>query len=234
MTAIWFSLSVHSIVTAQNRLECFGAFIVYLSTISNVSITFSCIQFVSLKSCIYTCINIFAETRCTTLLEKYLTLFCFLQKPGGFQWSALAWNDLEPSCAYVNLFLPINSISWWQHLMLSSEFHCKENDGMTGAVHWIQTFFGKKTRLLWCARLLTLLISGDIHLGPAQKIAQGYAYKSKLEHQQLIICHCLSNGEAYLQNLSFNSLTKKSILTIMSVYQLLEFPQISIHLKYGL
>ena len=45
-------------------------------------------------------------------------------------------------------------------LVLSSDFHCKENDGATGAAHLIQTFW-RKTRLLWYARLLTLLISGD-------------------------------------------------------------------------
>ena len=36
-----------------------------------------------------------------TLLEKYWILF-FLRKPGGFQWSALAWGVLEPSYACVN------------------------------------------------------------------------------------------------------------------------------------
>ena len=70
-------------------------------------------------------------------------------------------------------------------------------------------------------------------LAPAQNIAQGCAYKSKLEHQ-LLICHCLSNAEAYLQNLSFHSLTEKSILAMKSFYQLLEFPPISFHLKKGL
>ena len=38
----------------------------------------------------------------------------FLQKPGGFQWSVLAWGDLEPSYRSVNFFLPVNSIIWWQ------------------------------------------------------------------------------------------------------------------------
>ena len=47
--------------------------------------------------------------------------------------------------------------------MLSSDFHCKENDGTTGAAHLIQaSFFWRKTSLLWFARLLTLLISGYI------------------------------------------------------------------------
>ena len=51
------------------------------------------------------------------LLEKYPTLF-FLRKPGGFQWSVLAWGDLEPSYARVNFFPPVKSISWYgkQHL----------------------------------------------------------------------------------------------------------------------
>jgi hypothetical protein len=44
----------HSIVTAQTILECFGVFIVFMSTVSNVNITFGCIQFVSHKSHIYT------------------------------------------------------------------------------------------------------------------------------------------------------------------------------------
>ena len=45
--------------------------------------------------------------------------------------------------------------------MLLSDFHCKENVITTGAAHLIQTFL-TKNRLLWFARLLTLLISGDI------------------------------------------------------------------------
>ena len=45
--------------------------------------------------------------------------------------------------------------------MLLSDFHCKENDRMTGAAHLIQTFW-QKTRLLWFTRLLPLLISGNI------------------------------------------------------------------------
>jgi hypothetical protein len=44
------------------------------------------------------------------LLGKYL----FLRKPGGFQWSALALRNLEPSYACVNFFLSVNSVSWWQ------------------------------------------------------------------------------------------------------------------------
>ena len=55
MAAIWFYLSVHSIVMAQTRLEFFGAFIVYMSTVHNTYIIFGWIQFVSCKSCIYTC-----------------------------------------------------------------------------------------------------------------------------------------------------------------------------------
>ena len=41
--------------------------------------------------------------------------------------------------------------------MLQSDFY-----GTIGAAHLIQTFLWRKTRLLWFARLLTLLISGDI------------------------------------------------------------------------
>jgi len=51
------------IVMAQTRLECFGSFIVYMSTVSNVNITFGCTEFVSRKFCIYTCINIYGRTR---------------------------------------------------------------------------------------------------------------------------------------------------------------------------
>ena len=41
----------------------------------------------------------------------------FLRKPGGFQWSALAWGDLEPSYAYVKFYrLSIVSIDGKQHL----------------------------------------------------------------------------------------------------------------------
>ena len=41
------------------------------------------------------------------LLEKYPTFF--LRKPGEFQWSALAWGDLEPSYSCVSFFPPFNS-----------------------------------------------------------------------------------------------------------------------------
>ena len=60
--ATLLSLYVHSILTAQTRLECFSSFIIYMSTISNVKIT-DYIQFVSCKSHIYTCINIYARTK---------------------------------------------------------------------------------------------------------------------------------------------------------------------------
>ena len=52
-----------------------------------------------------------------------------LQNPGGFQWSELAWGNLEPSYACMNFFPPINSISWWQAAfewgssVLSLDFH---------------------------------------------------------------------------------------------------------------
>ena len=46
----------------------------------------------------------------TTLLENYWIFFYFLRKRGGFQWSTLAWDHLEPSYAYVNFFLPAISL----------------------------------------------------------------------------------------------------------------------------
>ena len=52
----------------------------------------------------------------TTLLKSIRPYF-FLQKPGGFKWSALAWGDLEPPYAYVNFFhLSIVSVDGKQHL----------------------------------------------------------------------------------------------------------------------
>jgi len=47
----------------SSNLKSFDAFIVYMSTVNNVSITFGCFQFVSHKSRVYTCINIYAENR---------------------------------------------------------------------------------------------------------------------------------------------------------------------------
>ena len=38
----------------------------------------------------------------------------FFLKPGGFQLSALARGDREPSYAYVSFYPPDNSVSWWQ------------------------------------------------------------------------------------------------------------------------
>ena len=67
MTTLWFSLPVHSIVTAQTRLECFAT---SMSRVSNVKITFGCVQFVSHKSCFYTCINIYGRTRYIPAMEK--------------------------------------------------------------------------------------------------------------------------------------------------------------------
>ena len=48
------------------------------------------------------------------LLEAYPIISFLLRKPGGLQWIALAWGDLEPSYACVNFFPPISSVSWWQ------------------------------------------------------------------------------------------------------------------------
>jgi len=39
-----------------------------------------------------------------------LCMYCYgFAKYGGFEWSALAWSDLKPSCACVNFFPPVNS-----------------------------------------------------------------------------------------------------------------------------
>ena len=44
------------------------------------------------------------------------------------------------ACQYCQLMA--SSIWVGQCLVFSSDFHCKENNGTTGAVHLIQTFFG--------------------------------------------------------------------------------------------
>ena len=52
-----------------------------------------------------------------TLLEKDPTFYFFLRKPGGFQWSTLAWGDLKPSYSCVNLSrLSIASVDGMQYL----------------------------------------------------------------------------------------------------------------------
>ena len=71
MAAIRFSFSVHSILIAQSRLECIGVFIVYMSTVSNIKITSSCVQIVNRKSSVYT-IAIFIARLCTTLHKLVL------------------------------------------------------------------------------------------------------------------------------------------------------------------
>jgi len=58
-------LFVHSIVTAQTRLEFVSMFIMFKSTVSNVKMTFGCVQIVSRKCLIFTCINIYGRTRYT-------------------------------------------------------------------------------------------------------------------------------------------------------------------------
>ena len=55
---VLFVCSLHR--NSSKRLECFGAFIVYMPTVSNVNITFGCIQFVTHKSSVNTCINFMA------------------------------------------------------------------------------------------------------------------------------------------------------------------------------
>ena len=61
-------------------------------------------------------LNLNSGSAFTTLLEKYPTL-CSSRKPGGFQLSALAWGELEPSYAFVNFSrLPIASVDRKQHL----------------------------------------------------------------------------------------------------------------------
>ena len=47
-------------------------------------------------------------------VRKVSNLIFFLQKPGGFQWRALAWSNLEPQYSYANVSPPGNSVSWWQ------------------------------------------------------------------------------------------------------------------------
>ena len=74
MIAIWFSLPAHSIITDQSRQDYFDMFIVYMLIISNVNIIFGCVQFVSCKRHVYTCINIYGSTRCIyTIMEKFTT-----------------------------------------------------------------------------------------------------------------------------------------------------------------
>ena len=60
-------LFLHSIITAQTRLEYVGTFIVYMSTTSNVSITFGYVQFFSHKSSVYTCISIYGRLGANTV-----------------------------------------------------------------------------------------------------------------------------------------------------------------------
>ena len=76
MTAIEFSMSAHSIIMAQTRLEFFGAIIVYTSTVSNVNINFGCIQFVTCKiyKYIYVC-EVWQKSKKTNFLFTYVLFF---------------------------------------------------------------------------------------------------------------------------------------------------------------
>ena len=48
---------------------------------------------------------------------KHTLIYFFLRKPGGFQWSTLAWGDLKPSYSCVNLSrLSIASVDGMQYL----------------------------------------------------------------------------------------------------------------------
>ena len=52
------AMSVHSIVMAQTKLECFGAFPVYISTVSNVNITFGTFSLSAAKAA-FTLVTVF-------------------------------------------------------------------------------------------------------------------------------------------------------------------------------
>ena len=102
------------------------------------------------------------------MLLCYKSIRLFFTKPGGFQLSALAWGDLELSYAYVIFFrLSIASADDKPHL---SEVVFSALVGFALQGKWLNSwssaldsdFFWRKTRLLWFAWLLTLLISGDI------------------------------------------------------------------------
>ena len=74
-------LSVHYIITAQTRLECFRAHIVYMSIVSNVSITCDCIQFVNRKSqAAFALESIFMAGLHITYKSLYNFKYCFCRK----------------------------------------------------------------------------------------------------------------------------------------------------------
>ena len=74
MTAIQFYLSVHSIVMAQTRQECFSTFIMYMSTLSTVNKTFDFIQFFSPKAT-FTLASIFmAGLGILVFVTQYISL----------------------------------------------------------------------------------------------------------------------------------------------------------------
>ena len=79
-----------------------------------------------------------------TLLEKYSNFF--FAKTRWISMKRTCISYLEPSYAY-GIFSPCQqSVDGKQHLNkveLSSNFHCKENYGTTGAAHLIQTFLAK-------------------------------------------------------------------------------------------
>ena len=59
----------------------------------------------------YTSATVEVESTFSTVIEKITSVPLlwkypiFLQNPGGFQWSVLAWGDLEPSYACVNFYV---------------------------------------------------------------------------------------------------------------------------------
>ena len=74
---VCFCLSIPSLM-AQSRMECFGTFIVYRSTVININITFGCVQFVSRKSCVYTCISIYGRIRHYQCVTCFRTVCFFI------------------------------------------------------------------------------------------------------------------------------------------------------------
>jgi hypothetical protein len=87
-----------------------GSFIVYMSTVSNVKITFGCVQFLSRKSRIYTCINIYGRT-------WFLYIFQILGEKSRRQ-KYLDWTITWISCFKSIFYLLLNRILIYQWLRI--------------------------------------------------------------------------------------------------------------------
>ena len=120
-------------------------------------------------------------------------------KVSYLQWSALAWGDLELSYAYVNVFPPVNSVSWWQEAFDWDSVYCSRRIFIARKMTELQK---ERTWFIHFWRKTRLLISGEIAKKKSDKVRCSSSsvifltMKNRREHWTLLhsnaACHQLT------------------------------------------